>query len=501
MRSKLLMKRLFAALFALWMLFACACSSELSVKETASSPVPAPQEEKQSAPAEPAVLPDPEGAVAEVPVEGLGINGWSLSEFTIVYSEAQPDYTARAALWLQNEIRTKTGVELPLATVESLPEPAPHEIVVGETSRDISKALAAKADGLQCSFLARRGHVALEGESFVIAAAAYRFVTDYLGGKNVPAEITVADPVTAPPKHFVLLIGDGMGQNHVKLFEAYRGQKVVDYTDGEDDFYGNRFPYRGLAVTNNLEGGTTDSAAAGTALSTGCKTSNGRIGRSAEGADLLSITELAASRGMATAVMSTEVSSGATPSAFSAHADNRSETEAILASQKAVQAACGTVIDCDYNVYTAAELTALESALTENLATLYANQNGSFIMYEEAYIDKHSHNNELLLAFKALARFNQAIGIVMEQAFYHPDTLVVITADHETGSLVNRGQGKFSYTSTAHSNFKVPVFAYGQGAEVFHGQTVENVQIPKTLAKLMGASLAAETDAQYPPLH
>lgn len=490
-------KRLLVLFLFLCMLLSCACSSGLAA-ETATAPATA--QTAQSTATEEKILPDPEGAVADKPASGPALNGWSLSEFTIVYSETEPDYTARAAAWLQNEIRAKTGVELPVVTTQKQTEPASHEIVVGETDRDISRALEAETDGVQCSYLARRGHIALEGDAFVIAASVYRFAKDYLDGKNVPAEITVAEPIAEAPKNFILMIGDGMGRNHVKLFDAYRDTKTVDYTDGEEEFYGLRFPHQGLAATNNITDNTTDSAASATALSTGYKTSNGRIGRSAEDKDLLSITELAASRGMATAVMSTEVSTGATPSSFSAHATDRGDTEDILASQKSVQQKYGTIVSCDYNVYTKSELAALEDVLVQNLNTLFADPDGSFMMYEEAHIDKHSHNNDLAMTFKALARFDQAIGLVMEQAFYHPDTVVIITADHETGGMISRGQGKFSYSSESHTASKVPVFAYGQGTEVFHDKTVENVQMPKTLAKMMGVSLAADTDDKFPPL-
>ena len=497
MKNTSLVKRLFAAFLALWMLLASGCSAALPAET-----LPATEEQEQTAVTaeEEKILPDPEGATADVPVEGLGLNGWAFQDFTIVYSEKQPDYTARAAEWLRDTIRERIGVELTLTTTEKQKTPGEHEIVVGETDRDISKALAAPATGFQCSYLARRGHIAMEGTSFTIAAAVYRFAEDYLSGTAVPAEITVAQPVTAAPKNFILLIGDGMGRNQTKLFEAYQGKKIVDYTDGESDFYGHLFPYQGLAATNNIDGGTTDSAASATALATGLKTSNGRIGRSKEDTDLLSITELAASRGMATAVMSTEGSGGATPSGFSAHATNRSDTEDILASQKALQDKFGTLVTCDFNVYTAAELEALEEAVTKNLDTLYADPDGFFMMYEEAYIDKHCHNNDMTMTFKALARFNQTIGLVMEQAFYHPETAVLITADHETGGLVYRGQGKFNYSTGSHTNAKVPVFAYGEGMEVFHDKTVENVQIPKTLAKMFGGALALETDGEYPPL-
>ena len=494
-------KRFFILLLALWMVFAAGCASSLPVEtEPATTAQTQTAENKTEVKEEEKILPDPEGAVASVPVEGLGLNGWALQDFIIVYSEKEPDYTARAAQWLKDTIQSRTGVELKLTTTEQQKEPAEHEIVVGETDRDISKALDANAEGFQCSYLARRGHVALEGEAFAIAAAAYRFAEDYLKGTHVPAEITVAEPITAAPKNFIVMIGDGMGQNQTKLFEAFKDNRVVDYTDGEDSFYGLLFPNKGLARTDNIKGSTTDSAASATALATGIKTTNGRIGRSEADEDLLSITELAASRGMATAVMSTEVSSGATPSGFSAHATDRGDTEDILASQKALQDKYGTIISCDYNVYKKSELEALETALVQNLNTLFADPDGSFMMYEEAHIDKHCHSNKLTEAFRALARFDQAIGLVMEQAFYHPETVVIITADHETGGLIRRGEGKFNFSSESHTDAKVPVFAFGQGTEVFHDQTIENVQIPKTLAKMFGGVLAAETDAQYPPL-
>ncbi len=489
--------KILSALLALWMLFACGCASALPGETEPEAALTQTSEQRLTGEK---ILPDPEGAVAEIPVEGLGLNGWALQEFTIVYSEKQPDYTARAAQWLRDAIREKTGVELKLTTVEKQPVPAEHEIVVGETDRDISKALAANAEGFTCSFLARRGHVAMEGNSFAVAAAAVRFVEDYLGGASVPAQITTSQPVTAPAKNFILLIGDGMGQNQTKLYEAFKDKKLVDYTDGEEGFYGHLFPHKGLVQTDNVKGSTTDSAASATALATGYKTLNGRIGRSEEDTDLLSITELAASRGMATAVMSTEGSAGATPAGFSAHATDRGDTEEILASQKALRDKHGTLVTCDFNVYTAAELEALKNAVTQNLNTLFADPDGSFMMYEEAYIDKHCHSNDLTMTFKALARFNQTIGLVMEQAFYHPDTAVLITADHETGGLVYRGQGKFNYSSESHTDVKVPVFAYGQGTEVFHNATVENVQIPKTLAKMFGGALASDTDSTYPPL-
>jgi alkaline phosphatase len=89
-------------------------------------------------------------------------------------------------------------------------------------------------------------------------------------------------------------------------------------------------------------------------------------------------------------------------------------------------------------------------------------------------------------AYLAVQRFNQAIAEFMQYAFYHPETVIIITADHETGGLTVTDNGDFAYTTTDHTNSDVPVFAYGKGAEYFGGTTVENTDIPKRIAALMG---------------
>ena len=109
-------------------------------------------------------------------------------------------------------------------------------------------------------------------------------------------------------------------------------------------------------------------------------------------------------------------------------------------------------------------------------------------MYEEAYIDKHCHDNNKEATFQALLRFNQAIGVFMEYAFYNPDTFVLITADHETGKLLPSSKGGYSYGTTNHSSYYVPTFAHGYGAELFESVIIENVQIPKTIASFWGVN-------------
>ena len=74
----------------------------------------------------------------------------------------------------------------------------------------------------------------------------------------------------------------------------------------------------------------------------------------------------------------------------------------------------------------------------------------------------------------------------MEFAFYNPETMVIITADHETGALLPDGNGGLKYNSEDHSSADVPVFAWGDGSDLFMGNTVENIEIAKHIAKCMG---------------
>ena len=426
--------------------------------------------------------------------------GANLSEYTIVIAADADDYTIRAAAYIRNEIFARTGAVLPVIT-DAEPTAA-HEIVVGETSRPISATLDREMEGVEFSTIALGDHVAMEANHFVIAAAAYYFVNVDLVAVEEPTVSPgngqVHTPVVKPANNYILLIGDGMGAVHTTLPERLDGTELADYTDGESVFYGELLPYHGFAHTNSLNN-TTDSAASATALATGYKTTNGRIGRDKDGKDLLSITELAASLGMGTAVMSTEVQSGATPAGFSAHADDRDDTEDILASQKVLQDTCVSVDTAAPEIYTAYGVYQLEQRIHATLNTLSQNEKGFFMMYEEAYIDKHSHSMDVIETAQAVLRFNQAIATFMEFAFYHPDTFLLITADHETGGLYVMDE-QFKFNSGSHTSRDVPVFAYGMGAEVFHDQAVENVQIPKTIVSLWGQTLAADTDDTYPVL-
>ena len=410
------------------------------------------------------------------------LNGAKLSKFTVIYDEAAPDYCQRAAEYIGAQILEKTGIEIPVCTAAS--GAYEHEIVVGETDRAISAALDADTAGTEFALLADENHIALEGDFFVIAAAAYYFVQTYIPGaefqSEVPTQATVCQPITEQANNVIFLIGDGMGPVQTQLFENMTPSADVPYYDGEQVFYGEYLPYQGVIHTDCLSG-LTDSAAAATALACGYKTIKGCVGMDSKGNSVQSLTELAAQLGKATAVMSTDKLVGATPSGFSAHAPDRDSTDRISQSQIKLMQTYGTKLDCGLD-----GSDSYQTHITDMLTQLEADEDGFFIMYEEGHIDKHSHNHELQSTFDCMVRFNQAIGVFMEYAFYNPDTLVLITADHETGGLTPDGTGHYAYTAEAHTNVDVPIYAYGQGAEAFQNYNAENSEVPKVIAKLWG---------------
>ena len=413
------------------------------------------------------------------------VNGVKLSEYVIVYDEDGLDYNKRAAEYIRDRAYDQLGVKLDI--VDDGAAASAHEIVVGETTRAISAKLDADTNGVEFAILASDGSVALEGDYFVIAAAAYFFMETYAPTSGyeatMPGGVSVHQPITKEAKNFIMLIGDGMGVYQTLLYDYMENN--CEYSDGEDLFYGYMLPYQGYSRTESLSG-VTDSAAGGTALACGYKTINEYVGRDKDKNDIKSLTELAGEMGKASAVMSTEKKTGATPSAFSAHADSRDSSSDILASQTNTYLKYGTIIDCGYDYYNTKYMAVIEEHIEKTLGKVAADEDGFFLMYEEAYIDKHCHNNDINKTFLALARFNQAIARFMEFAFYNPDTFVLITADHETGMLLPGDDGALHYNDTDHSAADVPVFAWGKSAELFGGVTVENIQIAHTFAAIMG---------------
>ena len=414
------------------------------------------------------------------------VNGTNLKEYVIVYSDTDTDYSLRAAKYIKDKILDITGADIPLIEDDE-PKGEKHEIVVGKTSRAISADTDVETDGLEFVIASDGTDVALDGDYFIIAAAAYYFIETYVTA--VDSETTVSTgasvhtPIVKEAKNYILLIGDGMGLYQTKMFEYLTNDYNV--SDGEDMFYGYLLPYIGGSRTNSLSG-VTDSAAGGTALACGEKTYNEYIGRDKDQNDIKSLTELAIELGMSAGVMSTDKRTGATPAAFSAHAYDRDDDSAILESQNHTKYDIGAIINCGYSDSTQNGMNVIESEIVKTLDKLDDNENGFFFMYEEGYIDKNCHNNDMDATFKTVMRFNQAIARFMEYAFYNPETFILITADHETGGLAPNEDGVLEYSIDDHTGADVLTFAYGESAQLFDGVTVENIQIAHTIASFWG---------------
>ncbi len=340
-------------------------------------------------------------------------------------------------------------------------------------------------------------------------------------GAFVPATTTEAvNYHDTKIKNVIYLIGDGMGFNHLEKTKNERGIELVMDT----------FAIRGESMTRSLTNKVTDSAASGTALATGVRTYNGAIGvYLTDSLDVVShpknLTELCLERGMKTGVITTDETSGATPSAFSAHESNRDKAGGITEDQlnSKIDIIWGTENGVATKeaanskgftyVTTYDEMMALEEGsrsfaqFTNNLWTVeQSDENtpnleqmaekaidllddtdeGFFLMIEGAHIDKHSHSNEDANMTEALMEFDKTIEMVLEYAEKDGETLVIITADHETGGIVKNGDGTYSFTQGSHSAANVPILVYGSDKLIENGEVINNYEIPIRIAYILG---------------
>lgn len=320
-------------------------------------------------------------------------------------------------------------------------------------------------------------------------------------------------------KNVIYLIGDGMGFNHLEKTKSEKGIELVMDT----------VAIRGDAMTRSLTNKVTDSAASGTALATGVRTYNGAIGvYFTDSLDVVShpknLTELCIERGMKTGVITSDETSGATPSAFSAHESNRDKAEGItedqlnskidiiwgaangVATKEAAKANGFTYVTTDDEMMALKEGSRSFAQFTNNLWTLeQSDENtptleqmakkaidllddtdeGFFLMIEGAHIDKHSHSNEDENMMEAVMEFDRVIDYVLDYAAKDGETLVVITADHETGAITQEGDG-YVFTSGSHSAVNVPLLVYGSSKLIENGETINNYEIAIRIAYILG---------------
>lgn len=243
----------------------------------------------------------------------------------------------------------------------------------------------------------------------------------------------------------ILMIGDGMGANHLQC--SAEGKPL----------YLTALPTKGWVQTRSANNIVTDSAASATAYSCGQKTNNYFLGKLPDKTDCFTIAEEAVEKGYGVGIYSTDHPTGATPSAFYAHTTNRHDKKTIEQDKK----------KATQSMDIAVPVKKISSEITPRLTKLSAGQGkkGFFAMFEGAKIDTESHKNNFEAMKKELYDFDYAVMKASNYVQEHPDTTLIVLADHETGGLTDDCR----YTSKNHTVVDIPLHAYGKHAKLFEG--------------------------------
>lgn len=347
----------------------------------------------------------------------------------------------------------------------------------------------------------------------------------YIGQKTYDVKEYKDSFKSEKPKNIIFMIGDGTGTS--QIFAGLTG-------NGGHLFLEN-FKHVGFSKTQSASDYVTDSAAGGTALSSGYKTYNGAIGVDTDTIAQPTILEKAEDNGLATGLVSTSAITHATPASFIAHQPSRNMYEAIAADflktdidvfigggykhftdrkdgrnlveelEKKNYTVLQTIDDIEnFKSGKLAGLTApehngraperngmLPKATAKAIDLLSQNKKGFFLMVEGSQIDWGGHQNNTIYIVEEMMDFDQSIGKALEFAANNKETLIVITADHETGGFaisdgnMAKNTIKGDFTTGGHTGVMVPVFAFGPGADNFTG-IMDNTEIAKRMMKLLG---------------
>jgi alkaline phosphatase len=359
------------------------------------------------------------------------------------------------------------------------------------------------------------------------------FISIFLISCNTQQELaiskTTTNKVSAPTKkvkNIILLIGDGMGLSQVSASQFYN-KKTSNF---------ERFPVIGLTKTSSTSDLITDSAAAATAFASGIKTYNGALGVNTDTLAVKTIVEEISKIGISTGIISTSSIVHATPAAFYTHTKNRSMYEDIATQ----------LVSSDIDFFAGGGITYFNdrkdkrnlilelekkgfSINTESLPkntkpvfnkkqgyllasngmpkmldgrgefltnatklaieSLSSNEEGFFLMIEGAQIDWGGHDNDAEYLISELIDFDNTIGVALDFAKLNGETLVIVTADHETGGFtLAQDNGDYNkikpvFSTGGHSAAMIPVFAKGPNAEDFGG-IYENTAIYNKMKSL-----------------
>ena len=356
------------------------------------------------------------------------------------------------------------------------------------------------------------------------------------------------------PRNVIFLIGDGMGLEQVRA-----GGMYANGAPGTLSF--ESFPHQGQVTTRSANSSVTDSAAAGTALATGFKVNDGVISMAypanatySYGSEMPTLLELAQGAGKAVGLVSTTYITHATPAAFGAHepargnysniaADYLNQTrpdvlyggKSYISSADAIAAGFTVVttraamealdpnvpalvsgqfgsghLDYEYDYAVGAgndydTLPHLSQMTANALDRLDNDPNGLFLMVEGGRIDHAGHDGNIRQNVHETIEFANTVQVVVNWAAGRTDTLIIVTADHETGGLsvlANNGAGNYptvSWSTGGHSDANVPVYAWGVNAEMI-SPAMDNTDLFAVITVPEPATLFVMTAAGLPVL-
>lgn len=365
-----------------------------------------------------------------------------------------------------------------------------------------------------------------------------RFIASFLTLALSLAACRPAEQEQTPPRNLIYMIGDGMGLSHVAMMMIEGGYAETAF---------DRMENVALITTYSANNRVTDSAAAGTALAAGVKTHNGMLGMGPDSLPVESLLARATVQGRPTGIVVTCEIQHATPGAFYAHVPFRAEYStisrqlvesgvgvilgggraAMAAPDKAHEAKLSPLEQMTRGGYRAIDSLeawdptrpepviglfseghlpsklagrddflpqAVERALTYLDGRSREREKGFMLMVEASQIDFESHGNNAPGILAEVRDFNQAILAAMRYVDAHPETLLVVTADHETGGLtMPSGNSDFTasesgveyrFSTGSHTAIPVPAYLYGRGADEING-VMDNTELSRKLAELL----------------
>ena len=355
--------------------------------------------------------------------------------------------------------------------------------------------------------------------------ATYSFSSDDKYKVETPYEtVQVKQPKCKKIKNVIFMIGDGAGLSQWSVgWVANGGALNID-----------QMPVVGYSRTYAVDKLITDSSAGGSALATGVKTKYGYIGLGPDGEAVESNLQYAKRvKGMKTGVTVTCRINDSTPADFCVHSDSRKDEEGLAAQYvdadmdfisgggthfwnqrsdgrnliEEMKAKGYTYVDKlediagaegdrflglydEYDLQPSLDRGPILMESTMKAIRMLDNKKGFFLMVEGSQIDDWCHRNKVGHMCEELFDFDKVIGAVLEWAEKDGHTLVVVTADHNTGGLtllkgsIEDREVKVHFSTKGHDGIVVPVFAYGPGAEAFAG-FFENGDIGQIVRKLL----------------